>query len=184
LCNTTSAQKDTIIWLDQSSNTFFVIPPVNGCDGIWAIEDPFQNCIMDVFLIDPCWTFNSSHVSGDTLFLTLCSIPCNFVMACTDGNMVSARTGTPVHTSVDVISESKVDTYELSDGNYLYSGSNLSILLKSESEIIITNSQGKVIGTKKGTGLIRINDIELSSGLYFVTIITANAKFTEKVIVE
>jgi hypothetical protein len=77
-----------------SANTYYVIPPTSGCDGVWAIEDPSLSCYGPfVYWYDPntCWTF--SHNDGDTLFLNLCSLPCNFAAAGLD----SSQTGSCIN---------------------------------------------------------------------------------------
>jgi hypothetical protein len=58
----------------SSPNTIYLIPPTNGCNGSWAILDTIH---CGTYAIDPCFQLN--HVNGDTIFLDLCSLPCNFI---------------------------------------------------------------------------------------------------------
>lgn len=64
-------------------NTYYVIPPTMGCNGIWAVEF-HPNCFA-AWTIVPCATMGS--VDGDTLFLQLCSIPCEFEIINDSGNV-------------------------------------------------------------------------------------------------
>lgn len=65
-----------------SSNTFYVTPPVNGCDGVWAVNDSLitsGNCPPPYMLtVFPNGCATENHVSGDTLFFDLCSFPCSY----------------------------------------------------------------------------------------------------------
>ena len=63
-----------------SANTYYLIPPTSGCNGIWAIKDTL-NC--PTFSVSPFDCAQFSHINGDTIFLQLCAIPCEFY---TSGN--------------------------------------------------------------------------------------------------
>jgi hypothetical protein len=63
----------TYAQITSSGNTYYVIAPTSGCNGVWAIHDSL-GCIQ--YAWDPCFQMN--HRNGDTLFLDLCSLPCNF----------------------------------------------------------------------------------------------------------
>jgi hypothetical protein len=62
-----------------SPNTYYLIAPTSGCNGVWAIKDTIA---CSVYAVDPCWQFD--YFNGDTLFLKLCSIPCS-IFATTSG---------------------------------------------------------------------------------------------------
>ncbi len=65
-------------------NTYYVIPPTNGCDGVWAVNDSILStttCSPSYLItIIPTGCASYSHYNGDTLFLNLCSIPCSYSM--------------------------------------------------------------------------------------------------------
>lgn len=65
-----------------SPNTYYLIPPTIGCDGVWAIEDTVQ-CA--TYALNNCYQFD--HSNGDTLFLKLCSTPCSFVATTSNGDI-------------------------------------------------------------------------------------------------
>jgi hypothetical protein len=65
-----------------SPNTYYVIPPTNGCNGVWAIEDTLH---CPVYALNPCFQFD--YISGDTLFLKMCSLPCSYTAVDINGNM-------------------------------------------------------------------------------------------------
>ncbi|MEI7597594.1 MAG: T9SS type A sorting domain-containing protein [Bacteroidota bacterium] len=178
--------QDSLTWANQTTNTFYVIPPTNGCNGIWAINhNLFPGCASFTYLQNPCWLSQSWTTSGDTLFVTLCSVPCEIVASCFDGATVICGTGTPIYTSVESISENSNELYEILTGHY-YSKSNEGIKLNVEelSEIKLTNEQGQVIAKKRGTGIIEINIQGLSSGLYFISISSEKFNHAEKIIIE
>lgn len=59
-----------------TTNTYYLIPPTSGCNGVWAVfNDP--GCLLYSTAPGQCAQFD--HVVGDTLFLKLCSFPCQFV---------------------------------------------------------------------------------------------------------
>ena len=74
----------------SSANTIYMIPPTSGCNGQWAILDTAYTsgfCQGVAYNINPigCASFNSRN--GDTLFLDLCSIPCDYVSINPNGNV-------------------------------------------------------------------------------------------------
>lgn len=73
-----------------SPNTFYVIPPVNGCDGVWAVNDSLitsGNCPPPYMLtVFPNGCATENHVSVDTLFFDLCSIPCSYKLVNFNGD--------------------------------------------------------------------------------------------------
>src|SRR5688572_12927206 len=70
-------------------NTFYYVAPTVGCNGIWAIDiSTFidSNCAQPfLYLENPCHDVLNANISGDTLFLPLCSLPCYFQMVSSDG---------------------------------------------------------------------------------------------------
>lgn len=81
-----------------SAQTFYVIPPPNGCDGVWAVDGTalFANCPGPYnYFVDPfgCANWMQPSFSGDTIFYPLCSLPCDLTLTCGDGSMVMCQTG-------------------------------------------------------------------------------------------
>lgn len=63
--------------------TYYIIPPTNGCNGVWALGPISSGC----FSMGSTYTFNPSGcaqlnatTSGDTLFYPLCSVPCSLAV--------------------------------------------------------------------------------------------------------
>ena len=71
----------SLVGKTQTLNTFYMIPPTSGCNGVWALDvSPIQGPCGPIasYLMDPCHDVLNATFSGDTLFLPLCSLPCNF----------------------------------------------------------------------------------------------------------
>ena len=63
--------------------TYYVTPPSNGCNGVWAAGPiPFGQCTAPyTYSVNPPGCFDGFiGTSGDTLFISLCSIPCEMIM--------------------------------------------------------------------------------------------------------
>ena len=69
-----------------SPNTYILIPPTSGCNGVWAVQIP-TGCIAINYTINPWGCATVNHSNGDTLFLDLCSIPCDFTGINDSGNI-------------------------------------------------------------------------------------------------
>lgn len=81
-------------------NTWYVIPPTSGCNGVWAIDytqwvlcqggGPAQYSAAPLGCIPYTgWTY-----AGDTTFIPLCSLPCNLTIIDGDGNVCGCGAGT------------------------------------------------------------------------------------------
>lgn len=58
-----------------------MIPPTSGCNGLWVLQDSMWQYPCTYTHNPPmCLTFN--HRNGDSLFLNLCSIPCDYFESC------------------------------------------------------------------------------------------------------
>ncbi len=75
--------------------TYYVIPPTNGCDGIWAFgpySSLWSSCSGPyMWLFDPVDCVDSGsgqpvplNVMGDTIIMDLCSQPCDFLFYSAD----------------------------------------------------------------------------------------------------
>lgn len=91
--------------------TYYVIPPTNGCDGIWAFgpySSLWNSCSGPyMWLFDPVGCVDGSqwgqpvplNVVGDTIIMDLCSQPCDFLfysdtglcMVCFCGPLIPTR---------------------------------------------------------------------------------------------
>ena len=75
--------------------TYYVIPPTNGCDGIWAFG-PYSTMWADCGSAPYQWLFNPAscvdpqgfnvplNVVNDTILMALCSQPCDFELYSVD----------------------------------------------------------------------------------------------------
>lgn len=67
--------------------TYYTIPPTNGCDGLWAFGPAsamYDTCAAPFsYAVDPAgcgqspWGWPPFWMSGDTVYVELCSVPCN-----------------------------------------------------------------------------------------------------------
>ena len=55
-------------------------PPTSGCNGVAAFLDTTQNCFQGSYTMSPMGCAPSSTVSGDTIFFSICSAPCEVVL--------------------------------------------------------------------------------------------------------
>jgi hypothetical protein len=71
-------------------NTVYIIPPTSGCNGEWAVIDSaFASglCNNPTYSTYPWGCATVNHRNGDTLFLDLCAIPCEFKELSADGSI-------------------------------------------------------------------------------------------------
>jgi hypothetical protein len=57
-------------------NTYYLIPPTNGCNGLWALQDTCHYYPTYTWT-GGCGQPQTWHMNGDTLFVPLCSFPCS-----------------------------------------------------------------------------------------------------------
>ncbi len=78
--------------------TYYVIPPTNGCDGIWAFGPystmwancgaaPFQWLFDPMGCVDPQGVNVPLNVVNDTIVMTLCALPCDFELYSADSGL-------------------------------------------------------------------------------------------------
>ncbi|MCC7502356.1 MAG: T9SS type A sorting domain-containing protein [Flavobacteriales bacterium] len=78
--------------------TYYVIPPSNGCDGIWAFGPystmwancgtaPYQWLFDPIACVDPQGVNIPLNVVNDTIVMPLCSQPCNFELYSVDSGL-------------------------------------------------------------------------------------------------
>ncbi|OFY91315.1 MAG: hypothetical protein A3K10_17580 [Bacteroidetes bacterium RIFCSPLOWO2_12_FULL_31_6] len=73
-----------------SLNTIYMIPPTSGCNGEWAVLDSTYSsgsCTFPTYSVNPFSCAIINHRNGDTLFLDLCSIPCDVTIMSDSGNI-------------------------------------------------------------------------------------------------
>ena len=143
-----------------SPNTYYLIPPSSpdSCDGVWAIKDTLQ-CY--TWVIDPCYKIN--HYNYDTLFLDLCSIPCEFIASTIDGRLCAHEI---CSNSTSINSPSKKELLNFR---------------QDENSITITNSRGlfdeivvfsitgqKIFSKKNPDNNCTIDSNYLPAGLYIL----------------
>lgn len=60
--------------------TYYVIPPTNGCNGVWAMGPVSSGCFLPgttYSFVGNCVMPGSATISGDTILMPVCFIPCN-----------------------------------------------------------------------------------------------------------
>ena len=71
-------------------NTVYIIPPTSGCNGEWAVIDSVFTsglCNNPAYSTNPWGCATVNHRNGDTLFLDLCAIPCEFIEVSSGGSI-------------------------------------------------------------------------------------------------
>ncbi len=184
ICLLGNTYSQIITWVDQSSNTFYVIPPTSGCNGLWAINSTLwpggTGC---TYTLMSCYDNTSWYWVGDTLFVSLCSVPCEIGATCSGGGFTMVKTGTPLYTSVDENKEG--NNFMLLTGTIYGNGNKLIELdVAKLSEILFINAQGKIVRSRKGSGKIALPTEGLPAGLYFISINTDGKKQVEKITIE
>lgn len=151
--------------------TYYIIPPVNGCDGVWAIEPP--NGSSYNFTPLGCGQFSGFSANNDTLYIQLCSIPCNLTVTDPNGNIAVCSTGTVTHVAPE---RSGVFT---TFPNPVGAAAAWTIILNESSaavktEIISLTGQRVFSATQQTlNGRVEIDTSQLSAGTY-ITSITVN----------
>lgn len=136
-----------------TATTWYVIPPTSGCNGIWAIDASAWPCFTSgcSYAAASPWgclttTFPvCDSIVADTLYLPLCSLPCNIAASCSPGPMVICGTPPPVTTGVNQPFLEKIKA-SLTDGI-------LNIENLNPNEIIeVYDVSGRQIIAKKNSG--------------------------------
>jgi Secretion system C-terminal sorting domain len=155
--------------------TYYIIPPVNGCDGVWAINADSLLCNPPIFITYApfgCSQGYNFSPTYDTLYVQLCSLPCDIlIMDSNVGPCASASTGTI--TNVSAVKPDVFTTYP----NPVKSADFWTIILNESSaavqtEIISLTGQ-RVFSTTQQTlnGRVEIDTSQLSAGTYIISII-------------
>lgn len=157
-----------------SPNTFYVIPPSNGCDGLWAIQTPV-GCSQ--YLMNPCW--QAYQVHGDTTILHLCSLPCQYYAVTDSGStcytaFCDYANGIKLKTNINNLII-RFDNDELIFGGNINSYNKFefytiegSLILSSTTEVLKNN---------------RFNVNDLENGVYFIRVYSKSGEiFNRKVL--
>ena len=93
-----------------TATTFYVTPPTTGCNGIWAIDATTWPCSCTcTYSVTPFGCLNSGwpacdSIYADTVYMKLCSVPCNIIAATFSGSVVIC--GTPPLLTTGIIQQS------------------------------------------------------------------------------
>ncbi|MBP9083047.1 MAG: T9SS type A sorting domain-containing protein [Bacteroidia bacterium] len=146
-----------------SPNTYFVIPPTSGCNGIWAVQYT-TNCIGSNSIISPFGCATINHFNGDTLFFDLCSIPCEYLVVNDSGSvcmscLVFQQTTNVIETSVTV---ENVTVYP----NPFTDKIEVAIKNNMQSEIILFDITSSKLLQQNFTNSVSLNTEQLAKGTY------------------
>ena len=188
-----ATRSQTTSYIDQTANTWYVIAPTSGCNGIWAIDITNWPCGMgcSYAMANPigCLTSyfpNCDSIVADTLFLKLCSVPCNLAATC-DTISEICGTGTPV-TTTGISSLNQPSGIKLfpnpSEGELTLQYDTLS---SAPGMLRIYDITGRLVGSisvPEGTGSMRISTSQLQRGIYQCELIVGQRiAHTEKLII-
>lgn len=146
-------------------NTWYVIPPTSGCNGVWAVDaSQFGSCGTGPFQysMNPMGCVNMTpNVVADTVYWQLCAFPCDLTIVDMTGNVCICGTGqftdVPDHSA-----ERITTTYP----NPATTTSGWNILLHQPGENVsvnIYNSLGQVVLSEDHSQSEQIVHIDLSS---------------------
>lgn len=179
-----------IIYVGQSSNTWYVNAPSVGCNGIWAININQWPCGMacTYAAASPfgCLTTiypDCDSIFGDTLYLKLCSLPCNIIASC-DSSSPTCGTGTPLTTGINKLIAEELNIYPNPATNQIV----IELIETKSTSIEIKNILGQTVKTIDNRVInknqIEIDVSEFPNGLYFVQIQNGNKMEREKFVKE
>lgn len=160
-------------------NTYYMIPPVNGCDGIWAVG-PYNSadCNNGNYTISPWGCANISGTSGDTLFFALCSIPCDFIsMDGTGGICLNCFLDYDFSTTVTETASTAIALYP----NPATTTLTIQSMVNSPWSVVnIYSAQGALVLTSSNIINQTLNIENLSAGLYYLHLQSAEGVAVKK----
>lgn len=154
--------------------TYYVTPPTTGCDGEWAINtsSTFGSCGTTpyTYSFTPFGCANSGGLvfSGDTLFVPLCSVPCNMVLSNSSGQTCSSSTGTATGIMEAGISKSRVYPTQIKKGSDLNIEFPESVSGKTIQ--IFDNTGRSVENLQVKDAILKHSLSEYSIGIYYISI--------------
>ena len=158
---TSMAANAQYVW---SANTFYLIPPTNGCNGVWAIYNPY-GCSTYTWTGCPV-CFQPDHIHGDTLFVKLCCIPCTITGTTMNGDACmqatcGLATGIAEYNNIEKLDITWQDHYTFTMQN----------IQDAFDRVIIVSITGQIIKEwpkLNGNETITFNTNNLANGLYII----------------
>lgn len=161
---TKSSYSQTIV------NTYYVIPPTSGCNGVWAMQNFHLYCQGVVNAgIDPweCTDITSGTIVGDTLFLELCSLPCQMHITTDSGMVCICGTFLQNEISVNTLNEK----IQLMSYNYEW---NIKADLNTSSTVEIFDLVGKKVFEGNFLKEIFVSKNNFQAGVYVIKVSNGN----------
>ncbi|MCA6363799.1 MAG: T9SS type A sorting domain-containing protein [Bacteroidetes bacterium] len=158
----------------QTITTYYIIPPVSGCDGVWAI-DANQVLCGQTYIFTPTLCASFSGQVADTMYLALCSQPCSLMVMGPNGPC--GFCGTPLTTGQQEAPSPVFTTYP----NPATAQSGYTIVTSGpaqevKAEIISLAGQTVATFTESAlTGKVVLDTSQLATGTYLVRIAVDNA---------
>lgn len=129
--------------------TWYVIPPTSGCNGIWAVDATAWPCFTGgcTYMFPSPFGCTPSiptcdSIVADTLYIPLCSLPCNLAASCSPGPVVICGTPPPVTTAINQVYQQEIKTF--------FSDNTLNIENLNPNDIIeVYDISGRLIFGKK-----------------------------------
>jgi hypothetical protein len=155
--------------------TYYIIPPTSGCNGVWAVNaaSPGWCGPGTTWIFSPIMCGQMGPTVGDTLYIQLCSIPCNVAFSDFNGPCAICGTGTTTGTNSPASNPEIITTYP----NPSSTGEGWNLMLNSTGknlQIKIYNSCGQLVmqqEEKSAPGILHIDTGTLSTGTYTVEVV-------------
>lgn len=157
-----------------SPNTYYLIPPTSGCNGIWAVQYT-TNCIGSNSIISPFGCATINHFNGDTLFFDLCSIPCEYLVVNDSGSVCMSCLVFQQTTNVIETPETaeKITVYPNPFNDKIEVGIKNNI----QSEIFLFDITSRKILQQKFTNSVSLNTEQLAKGIYLYEVRDKNGLY-------
>jgi Secretion system C-terminal sorting domain len=166
--------------------TYYIIPPSNGCNGVWAVSNNmFLPCSGGTYSMMPigCVQFTGS-VSGDTAYWALCNFPCDVVFLDPNGGVCICGTGNVTGTENDA-QQAIITTYpnpaNTTDGwNIWFHQPGNTVTVQ------ILNALGQTVAVQSQQSADQVYHIDtgnLSPGTYFVSVTINGFTTNEKLVI-
>ena len=164
--------------------THYIISPTSGCNGVWAISVSSANpCGAPVtYSYNPqgCALFGSTS-SGDTIFIPLCSIPCNLTMISSSGlDTCFCGTGNSagIQNYLDNNSLISISPNPIHASDKMFVKINLPFIKDFQIQIMDINGHVLKNKTNCNSNVDFIDLTDLALGEYFITISNSNREWT------
>lgn len=171
LCLELSAQTPITTW--------YIIPPTSGCNGVWAIDYSQAGC-GSTYLFNPSFPVACGSFTGsvaDTMFIQLCSMPCDLTVVDMNGN-ICGFCGTGTSTGVGTLSQEHIiTTYP----NPATSAGGWNVWIDEPGSAVtvnIYNAFGQLVSTQSSANaeqVFHVDASDLPAGTYFTEIMVNGA---------